>query len=141
MQTNSHKGSDMIALDHQTVDNGHADLPSTSDGKATAESSPTLPPVDSTGKPLRRAVLFLISLFLLAVIVLIALNHWDLLGEGAFGREIGKTSLQVIAVAVLGTTASLLLAAFNHHREERLREQDRDRRLDENKDQLRKEIL
>lgn len=103
-------------------------------------------------RPIRRVVLFLVSLFLISVIVLIALASWDLLQEKAFGREIGKTLLQVIAVAVLGTTASLLLAEFNRHREALLREQDRkrverdkqietQRRLNENKDQLRKEIL
>ena len=39
----------MIVVDHQTVDNGHADLPSTSNGKTPAESPPTLPPVDLPG--------------------------------------------------------------------------------------------
>lgn len=69
-------------------------------------------------KPSRLIVLFLIILFLISIIALAVLYYQGLLRDkDAFEREIGETLLQVIAVAVLGTIASLLLAEFNRKQE------------------------
>ena len=103
-------------------------------------------------KGIRLLVLFLVSLALLSIIALIALAHGDLLKEHTFGQEIGKGLLQVISASVIGTTASLLLAEFNraqadlqsarnHIREIEQERIEHQRRLNENKDQFRKEIL
>jgi len=92
-------------------------------------------------KSMRYLVLFLVSLALLSIIALIALSHWDSLKEHTFGQEIGKGLLQVIAVSVIGTTASWLLAEFNRTRAVQQEKIERQRRLNENKDQFRKEIL
>jgi hypothetical protein len=103
-------------------------------------------------KPIRHLVVFLLSLLLVSIIGLIALASLNLMEEHTFGREIGKTLLQVIAVSVIGTTVSLLLAEFNRAQEALQKDQDRkreaeqqqielQRRLNENKDQFRKEIL
>jgi hypothetical protein len=89
---------------------------------------------------------------LLSIIALIELAHWDLLKEHTFGQEIGKGLLGVISASVIGTTASLLLAEFNsaqaelqsvrnHEREKEQEQIEHNRRLNENKDEFRKEIL
>lgn len=93
---------------------------------------------DAPDKWIVRYLLFLL-LFSIAGIPL--LKVYGVLGEKSFGREVGKTLLQIIAVSVLGTIATLLLAVYNSRRTELQKEKDLSRIANENRSQFKKESL
>lgn len=86
-------------------------------------------------------VIVLVSLVVASVIILIILQVFFTLVKDSFGREIGNTLLQIISVGVIGTFLSLLLAKYNHQKNELLRIQELNRISEENKNQFRKDIL
>ncbi|MFT3750673.1 MAG: hypothetical protein QM768_20345 [Agriterribacter sp.] len=96
---------------------------------------------DITDHPGRWAFIVLLSLFLASMLLLIVLGISSNLDEKSFGREIGKTLLQIIAISVIGVAVSWLLKEHQNKKEDASQIEERERKLSENRNQFMKNIL
>ncbi|WP_315821908.1 hypothetical protein [Paraflavitalea speifideaquila] len=117
-----------------------------------SNSKPGIPGVGKRFSPLSWIIIFLVILVALSLGGLLVLQFGFTLEKDSFEREIGIVFLQIIAVGVIGSIFSLLLAQYTHDQaglqadkqrwEEDMRQQESDNRLREEKarDLLRIEI-
>jgi hypothetical protein len=120
--------------------------------ESSSNSRPGIPAVGKRFSPLSWIILFLVILVALSLGGLLVLQFGFTLEKDSFEREIGIVFLQIIAVGVIGSIFSLLLAQYTNQQaglqadkqrwEEDMRQQESDKRLREEKarDLLRIEI-
>lgn len=87
--------------------------------------SPDVPGMDKRTSPLNWIIVFLVVLIGLSLAGLLLLQCCFSLEKDSFGREVGIVLLQLIAVGVLGTVSSLLLARYTSWQQQVLVAQQR----------------
>lgn len=98
---------------------------------------------DITNHPGKWSIIALACLFLLSVIALIVLASFFAFDEKSFGREIGKTLLQIISVGVIGTLLSFIVAWYKQNQDQLMKEQQskKDAELLEQKNNRENQLL
>jgi len=91
----------------------------------SSDSATTVAMIFARQKPLRKIIVFLVSLVVLAIAGLALLHCCVGLEKDSFAREVGIVLLQIIAVGVLGSVFSVLLAQYTAGQERLLADQQR----------------